>query len=149
MPQPDPQTHPPWPFLGSPMSVPWIVFGNPKHSMYAIYAHIDPPNHPNVGKYGIHGVSGNCFSGMCSLGRPRRRAAGPGAAALGGDHVRGDVGVATPPRAADGRSADRPAGVGLAGGKTTSGATGTGNSGIHPSHGASERVIHEPEPISI
>ena len=22
------------------------------------YAYIDPPNHPNVGKYGIHGVSG-------------------------------------------------------------------------------------------
>ena len=26
--------------------------------MYAIYAYIDPPNHPNVGKYAIHGVSG-------------------------------------------------------------------------------------------
>ena len=31
----------------------------PRHSMYAIYAYIDPPNHPNVGKYGIHGVSGH------------------------------------------------------------------------------------------
>ena len=27
--------------------------------MYGIYAYIDPPNHPNVGKYGIHGVSGS------------------------------------------------------------------------------------------
>ena len=27
----------------------------PKHS---IYAYIDPQNHPNVGKYAIHGVSG-------------------------------------------------------------------------------------------
>ena len=26
--------------------------------MYAIYAYIDPQNHPNVGKYTIHGVSG-------------------------------------------------------------------------------------------
>ena len=26
--------------------------------MYAIYVYIDPPNHPNVGIYGIHGVSG-------------------------------------------------------------------------------------------
>ena len=26
--------------------------------MYAICAYIDPPNHPNVGKYTIHGVSG-------------------------------------------------------------------------------------------
>ena len=26
--------------------------------MYAIYAYIDPSNHPNVGIYGIHGVSG-------------------------------------------------------------------------------------------
>ena len=26
--------------------------------MYAIYAYIDPQNHPNVGIYGIHGVSG-------------------------------------------------------------------------------------------
>ena len=26
--------------------------------MYAIYAYIDPPNHPNVGIYGIHGVYG-------------------------------------------------------------------------------------------
>ena len=30
----------------------------PRHSMYAIYAYIDPQNHPNVGKYTIHGVSG-------------------------------------------------------------------------------------------
>ena len=34
---------------------------NPKRSMYAIYAYIDPPNHPNVGIYAIHGVSGNVF----------------------------------------------------------------------------------------
>ena len=26
----------------------------PRHSMYAIYAYIDPPNHPNVGIYGIY-----------------------------------------------------------------------------------------------
>ena len=30
----------------------------PRHSMYTIYAYIDPQNHPNVGIYGIHGVSG-------------------------------------------------------------------------------------------
>ena len=30
---------------------------NPRHSMYAIYAYIDPQKHPNVGIYGIHGVS--------------------------------------------------------------------------------------------
>ena len=34
----------------------------PRHSMYAIYAYIDPQNHPNVGKYTIHGVSGICQS---------------------------------------------------------------------------------------
>ena len=41
---------------------------SPRHSMYAIYAYIDPPNHPNVGKYAIHGVSGNgsgLGSGRC------------------------------------------------------------------------------------
>ena len=26
--------------------------------MYGIYAYINPPNHPNVGIYGIHGASG-------------------------------------------------------------------------------------------
>ena len=26
--------------------------------MFVIYAYIDPSNHPNVGKYAIHGVSG-------------------------------------------------------------------------------------------
>ena len=26
--------------------------------MYAIYAYIDPPNHPNVGIYSIHGAPG-------------------------------------------------------------------------------------------
>ena len=31
--------------------------------MYAIYAYIDPSNHPNVGIYGIHGVSGK---GTCT-----------------------------------------------------------------------------------
>ena len=30
----------------------------PRHSMYAIYTYIDPQNHPNVGKYAKHGVSG-------------------------------------------------------------------------------------------
>ena len=34
-------------------------FNNSRHSMYAIYAYIDPSNHPNVGKCTIHGVSGN------------------------------------------------------------------------------------------
>ena len=29
--------------------------------MYAIYAYIDPQNHPNVSIYGIHGVSGYNF----------------------------------------------------------------------------------------
>ena len=29
--------------------------------MYAIYAYIDPPNHPNVGIYDIYGVSGICL----------------------------------------------------------------------------------------
>ena len=33
----------------------------PRHSMYAIYADIDLQNHPNVGIYGIHGVSGYGF----------------------------------------------------------------------------------------
>ena len=27
--------------------------------MYGIYAYIDPQNHPNVGIYGMHGVSGS------------------------------------------------------------------------------------------
>ena len=30
----------------------------PRHSMYGIYAYIEPPNHPNVGIHGIHGASG-------------------------------------------------------------------------------------------
>ena len=30
----------------------------------AIYAYIDPQNHPNVGIYGIHGVSGNRIGGF-------------------------------------------------------------------------------------
>ena len=30
----------------------------PIHSMYGIHAYIDPPNHPNVGIYGIRGVFG-------------------------------------------------------------------------------------------
>ena len=30
----------------------------PIHSMYAIYAYIDSPNHPNVGIYGTHGAFG-------------------------------------------------------------------------------------------
>ena len=29
--------------------------------MYAIYAYIDPPNHPNVGIYDIHGVFAICI----------------------------------------------------------------------------------------
>ena len=37
-------------------------FTIPRHSMYAIYTYIDPSNHPNVGIYGIHGVSGICFT---------------------------------------------------------------------------------------
>ena len=35
---------------------------NPRHSMYATYAYIDPQNHPNVSIYGIHGASGNIES---------------------------------------------------------------------------------------
>ena len=35
-----------------------LVHVIPRHSMYAIYACIDPPNHPNVSIYGIHGVFG-------------------------------------------------------------------------------------------
>ena len=33
---------------------------NPSQTLHvtAIYAYIDPQNHPNVGKYTIHGVSG-------------------------------------------------------------------------------------------
>ena len=30
----------------------------PKHSMYGICTYIETQNHPNVGVYGIHGVSG-------------------------------------------------------------------------------------------
>ena len=32
--------------------------------MYAIYAYIDPQNHPNVGIYAIHGVSGTGSPGF-------------------------------------------------------------------------------------
>ena len=32
--------------------------------MYAIYAYIDLPNHPNVGIYGIHGVYGKLYLKM-------------------------------------------------------------------------------------
>ena len=37
--------------------------------MYATYADIDPQNHPNVGMYGIHGVSGawKCSSDLFGL----------------------------------------------------------------------------------
>ena len=35
----------------------WQVLSQTLHGT-AIYANIDPPNHPNVGIYGIHGVSG-------------------------------------------------------------------------------------------
>ena len=46
----------------------------PIHSMYAIYAYIDPPNHPNVGKYGIHGASGIYLSdGESARHEPRPR----------------------------------------------------------------------------
>ena len=41
-----------------PFSLVVVVFLYPIHSMYAIYAYIDPSNHPNVGIYGIHGASG-------------------------------------------------------------------------------------------
>ena len=44
------------------------VYPNPRHSMSVIYAYIDPSNHPNVGKYTIHGVSGKCF--LRFFGRP-------------------------------------------------------------------------------
>ena len=34
------------------------VFFYPRYSMYGIFTYIYPKNHPNVGKYTIHGVSG-------------------------------------------------------------------------------------------
>ena len=40
------------------LQVPAMKGTIPRHSMYAIYAYIDPPNHANVGTYGIHGVPG-------------------------------------------------------------------------------------------
>ena len=46
-----------WERLGS-----YWLGNNPRHFMYAICAYIDPANHPDVGIYGIHGVSGNWFS---------------------------------------------------------------------------------------
>ena len=42
----------------------------PRHSMYAIYAYIDPQNHPNVGIHGIHGVSGTYIIGLVENGVP-------------------------------------------------------------------------------
>ena len=36
--------------------------------MYAIYAYIDPSNHPNVGIYGIHGASGNRIENIMIVG---------------------------------------------------------------------------------
>ena len=41
----------------------------PRHSMYAVYAYIDPSNHPNVGIYTIHGVSG--YDICCSHVHPQ------------------------------------------------------------------------------
>ena len=35
---------------------------NPRRSMYGIVTHIYPINDPHVGKYTIHGSSGNCCS---------------------------------------------------------------------------------------
>ena len=45
------------------------IFGpthvTPRRSMSVIYAYIDPSNHPNVGKYAIHGVSGTVTVTSC------------------------------------------------------------------------------------
>ena len=54
------------------------IRNNPRHSMYAVYAYIDPSNHPNVGIYAIHGVFGNEFfqcSWTASLSEQRDPAA--------------------------------------------------------------------------
>ena len=47
----------------SPGTSPYLtlIIPYPKRSMYAIYGYIDPPNHPNVGIYGIHGESGYVY----------------------------------------------------------------------------------------
>ena len=42
----------------------------PRHSMYAIYAYIDPQNHPNVSIYGIHGVFGYGMGELNTAVRP-------------------------------------------------------------------------------
>ena len=39
------------------------LFMNPICSMYGIFTYIYPTNGPNVGKYTIHGASGNWYSG--------------------------------------------------------------------------------------
>ena len=44
--------------------------------MYAIYAYIDPQNHPNVGRYGIHGVSGYGFIVIYAYNIQHRRPTG-------------------------------------------------------------------------
>ena len=49
--------------LGRDFTSPKCFFSGPRRSMYAVYAYIDPPNHPNVGKYGIHGVPGGELGG--------------------------------------------------------------------------------------
>ena len=54
-------------FWGFP-SKPWMTEGdnmtNPRWSMYGIFTYIDPINDPNVGKYTIHGWSGNGSNGF-------------------------------------------------------------------------------------
>ena len=44
-----------------------ISLPGPRRSMYAIYAYIDSQNHPNVGIYGIHGVSKLGHSGSIDV----------------------------------------------------------------------------------
>ena len=53
--------------IDSPLDVKECPLTIPRHSMYAIYAYIDPSNHPNVGKCTIHGVSGIGSKAMRSV----------------------------------------------------------------------------------
>ena len=51
-----------WCFF-SPFKSPFDhYFPNPICSMYGIFTNICPRNHPNIGKYTIHGAYGNLFS---------------------------------------------------------------------------------------
>ena len=49
----------------------FTLFHDPRCSMYGIFTNICPKNHPNVGKYTIHGASGDFHVGSkrCTFGR--------------------------------------------------------------------------------